>query len=218
MIPQNNLFLQLAIEPRDPNDLCSKDQNQFYCDSCFYQGDCQHAELLPDELGLLQSSIDSLDFEEQEELEVQDQPNTCQKSQRVSFSTVQVREYKVILGDCRSLKKYPMTLDWSYGPSTTYSLDDLPPKKPQRTRYRSSYIKSERGEIDTLICHAGRPVPLSTEERKSRLTEMGCSSQQFLHYDRRLRARKALEGITDRSLTLYQGENTKRKYFVRHLL
>ena len=87
------------------------------------------------------------------------------KSSIVSFSTVQVREYNVTMGDYRSGVQCPLTLAWEHGPSRTYDIDTFSKKK--RRQYRNP--------LETLPLH----------KRQDRLRAMGCFKEEISQTSRR---------------------------------
>ena len=217
MIPQNSQFFPLTVDnSRDQHGPCTKaDENQFFLDY-LYQRDCRDDASFTDDMAPFHESVDSSDFALQEKLDVLVLPTLCQRNRQVSFSTVQVREYKLILGDWQSSKPYPMSLGWSHGPTQNFNVDDTIPKEAKHFR-RRSMIREARG-IDTLSFSGGRLTPLSTAERKFRLVAMGCSIPQFPELDRRRRAQKILDEVLKGKVSLHRGEAAMRKYYVRHLL
>ena len=74
----------------------------------------------------LQISFNSLNYSQRSLL-------TERTSSIVSFSTVQVREYNVTMGDYRSgPEECPLTLAWEHGPSRTYDIDTFSKKRQNR--------------------------------------------------------------------------------------
>jgi hypothetical protein len=43
---------------------------------------------------------------------------------RVTFGSVEIREYAIVIGDHLSPKQYPISLDWSYAEPETVSIDE----------------------------------------------------------------------------------------------
>jgi hypothetical protein len=87
---------------------------------------------------------------------------------RVRFSTVNVREYQLTLGDHPWAVSYPLSLDWSYSKDSerTYDVDEF------YKRQLEYYHTHERDENDELPSHSrtfGRPSHLDVMERRSRL-------------------------------------------------
>jgi hypothetical protein len=79
----------------------------------------------------------------------------------VSFSTIEVREYNVTMGDYRSGPRCPLTLGWEHGPSRTYDIDTFL-KKKERQHHR-------RNPLERLSLH----------KRQDRLRTMGCSKEEI---------------------------------------
>jgi hypothetical protein len=83
----------------------------------------------------------------------------------VSFSTIQVREYNVTMGDHRSGPQCPLTLAWEHGPSRTYGIDTFSKKKE----------REDRNPLQRLPLH----------KRQDRLRAMGCSRQEITQTSRK---------------------------------
>lgn len=82
---------------------------------------------------------------------------SCEKK-TVSFSSVQLREHNVILGDHDADHGFPLALDWKHAPERTIDIDDYEDGR------RSCRGESKRGEeVDRL----------TVEERQARLRFMG---------------------------------------------
>jgi hypothetical protein len=87
----------------------------------------QGVKAVKEELEELQESFNSLAYSE---------TSSCsERTNIVSFSTVQVREYNVTMGGrYRSGPQCPLTLGWEHGPSRTYDIDTFSKKKERQHR------------------------------------------------------------------------------------
>jgi hypothetical protein len=87
-------------------------------------------------------------------------------NRRVSFSTVEVREYHVVIGDYR-LCWYPLSLDWKFHSKTTlWGVDDF-------------------DKIKQLTAAGGRPRCLGEKQRQDRLQTMGSTQKELMQCNRR---------------------------------
>lgn len=66
--------------------------------------------------------------------------NTLRRSKSVQFSTIQIREYELIIGDHYTNKPYPISLDWSYSDSNiNYNIDDHIETRTKQKNEREYY-------------------------------------------------------------------------------
>ena len=115
----------------------------------------------------LQNSFNSLNYSQRSLLSERSQRSLLseRKSSTVSFSTAQVREYNVTLGDYRSGLQCPLTLAWEHGPSRTYDIDTFSKKKRRQ----------HRNPLERLPLHT----------RQDRLRAMGWSKEEITQTSRK---------------------------------
>jgi hypothetical protein len=96
---------------------------------------------------------------------------TLSKGGRVQFSTIEVREYAVAIGDHPMVDMYPITLDWPFIESEPQSIDD----------YESSRVSPA-----TLNRRGIKAPRLTATERMARLANVtGCSNQELFQQERK---------------------------------
>jgi hypothetical protein len=130
----------------------------------------QEVKAVKDELEQLQESFDSLGY--------YSETNSRSESRTsiVSFSTVQVREYNVTMGDYRSGPQCPLTLGWEHGPSRTYNIDTFSKKKERQ----------HRNILEKLPLY----------KRQDRLRAMGYSKEEVVQtWSRKRRVHLALDCV-----------------------
>jgi hypothetical protein len=109
----------------------------------------------------------------------------------VSFSTVQVREYNVTMGDYRSgLVQCPLTLGWEHGPSRTHDINTFSKKKKRqhliplerltlckrqdRLRAMGYYSKKQKsGSEDAYYSRHSGSFPITSTTKKTPLYQHG---------------------------------------------
>ena len=111
---------------------------------------------------------------------------------KVKFTTVQVRDYAIVLGDHPYCDMYPLSLDWTYVDALTTTTDDFEEhhrrRLPNETRVFSPVVarkilKKGKGANNMVNVRARK---LSVTERMSLLIEFtGCTSQQLYQLERK---------------------------------
>ena len=128
---------------------------------------------------------------------------------KVQFSTVQVRDYDVTLGDHPYCDMYPLSLDWKYTDAFTTTTDDFEANHrrhvPNETRVFSPVVarkilKKGKGVNNNNNMVQVRARKLSVMERMSLLIEFaGSTSQQLYQLERKrqllVQDEKLLHGI-----------------------
>jgi hypothetical protein len=129
---------------------------------------------------------------------------------KVQFSTVQVRDYDITLGDHPYCDMYPLSLDWKYTDVLTTTADDFEENHrrhvPNETRLFSPVVarkilKKGKGVNNNNMVQV-RARRLSVMERMSLLIEFtGSSSQQLYQLERKRQLlaqdEKLLHGINE---------------------
>jgi hypothetical protein len=101
--------------------------------------------------------------------------DSSSKSQRVSFSDVEIRNYSLILGD-NPFVEVPLSLGWDYGETVHASVDDF-----------------EEHQLSGDYKNAQMMEPLDVTERQSRLRRVGYSKERIREEERRRRILLLLE-------------------------
>lgn len=136
----------------------------------------------------------------------------------VSFSTLTIREYPIIVGDNpSSFKGAPLTIGWNFQSETTQSVDDFETNRAPR-RYRLDLVLSA-SDRDHLLKEAGyarnelialtRPVNISRNQRKQ--------TNAMQHFDSWHEASEAITRKAFHVLTLGAKKREERKFLEEFL-
>ena len=134
------------------------------------------------------------------------QNDTLSTKPKVQFSTVQVRDYAIVLGDHPYCEMYPLSLDWNYVEILTTTMDDFEENHRRRIPNENKVfspvvarkiIKKGKGMSNMVNVRARK---LSVMERMSLLIEFtGYTSQQLYQLERKrqllVQDEKLLSGI-----------------------
>lgn len=128
------------------------------------------------------------------EVRIRKNVETVPLKSKVQFSTVQVRDYDITLGDHPYCDMYPLSLDWTYTDILTTTTDDFEENHrrhvPNETRVFSPVVarkilKKGKG-VNTNNMVQVRARKLSVMERMSLLIEFtGSTSQQLYQLERK---------------------------------
>jgi hypothetical protein len=127
-----------------------------------------------------QQHVDDDRREETTRSMTQPRPQHSSSSLHIRWSTVEIREYAIILGDNPSvIRGVPLTMDWTPLSSITVELEDYERLKPHPPRRPEEMLRSasQREELllDIVVVYDHPPPPLAEDQEEG--CEVGVSGE-----------------------------------------